>query len=199
MLKPEQSRLITETDPGTPCGELFRRYWQPILLSKEAEQGGRPVPVRILGEPLVVFRDEEGQVGVLYRHCCHRQSDLSYGRVEDGGLRCLYHGWLYDVTGRCLDTPGEPKGSKLKDKVRQPSYPCREAAGAIFAYLGSGEPPLFPNYEMMLAPTDHVYNMKAYLQCNYLQSMEGNTDPIHTGFLHRPSPELLTGFKNFLE
>lgn len=191
MLTEAKNTLITSTMPGTPGGNMFRQYWHPVILCRELENG-RPVGVRILGQYLVVFRDESGRVGVLDGHCCHRGADLSYGRLEDGGIRCLYHGWLYDVDGACLETPGEPKGSKLCNKVRQNAYPCREAAGAVFAYLGPGEPPLFPNYEMMLAPTDNVYNMKALLQCNYLQSMEGNTDPTHTGFLHRPMPTLLS-------
>ena len=190
MLTAEKNELITNTMPGTPCGEMFRRYWHPVILSEELESG-RPVSVRILGQDLVVFRDEEGRVGVLDLHCCHRKADLSYGRLEDGGLRCLYHGWLFARDGTCLETPGEPAGSMLKDKVKQPSYPCREMAGAVFAYLGPGEAPLFPNYEMMLAPPGHVYNMKVFLDCNWLQSMEGNTDPTHTGFLHRPLEPLL--------
>jgi phthalate 4,5-dioxygenase oxygenase subunit len=190
MLTAEKNKLITDTMPGTPCGDMFRRYWQPIILSRELE-GNRPVGVTILGEYLVVFRDEEGKVGVLDAQCCHRKADLTYGRLEDGGIRCLYHGWLYNVDGKCLDTPGEPQGSTLKDQVCQKAYPCKEAAGAVFAYLGTGETPLFPNYEMMLAPTDQIYNMKAFLNCNYLQSMEGNTDPTHTGFLHRPLQKLL--------
>src|SRR5919198_3246800 len=129
MLTKEENDLLTRTGPGTPCGELLRRYWQPAALSEELPVGGAPIPIRLLGEDLVLFRDELGRPGLLGLHCAHRGADLSYGRLEDGGLRCLYHGWLYDIAGRCLEQPGEPPGSTFKDRVRQPAYPCQELAG----------------------------------------------------------------------
>lgn len=185
MLTAEQNRLVTETDPGTPGGALLRRYWQPVALAEQLPQGGDPLPVEVMGEELVLFRDQTGQAGLLARHCSHRGADLSYARVEDGGLRCLYHGWLYDVCGTCLDQPGEPSGSDFRHKVRQTAYPCREAAGLIFAYMGSGQPPLLPAYEFTTAPSDHVYVNKVHHECNYLQANEGNIDPVHLSFLHR--------------
>src|SRR5437764_5696014 len=124
----ELNVLLTRTGRGTPCGELLRRYWQPVALAEELAPGGPPRPVRLLGEDLVLFRDEQGRPGLLGLHCAHRGADLSYGRLEDGGLRCLYHGWLYDVAGRCLEQPGEPAGSTFKDRVRQTAYPCQETA-----------------------------------------------------------------------
>src|SRR5438874_12561532 len=142
--------VLTRTDPGTPGGELMRRYWQPVALSEQLPAGGAPVPLRIMGEDLVLFRDpsagsgQAGQPGLLGLHCAHRGADLSYGRLEDGGLRCIYHGWLYDIHGRCIDQPGELGGGMQRDMIRQPSYPCVERAGTIFAYMGPGEPPLFP-------------------------------------------------------
>jgi nitrite reductase/ring-hydroxylating ferredoxin subunit len=145
---------------------------------------GDPVPVRLLGEDLVLFRDEFGRIGLLGLHCSHRGVDLSYGRVEGGGLRCLYHAWVYDIHGRCLETPCEPLGSKLKEKIRHPAYPCLEKAGLIFAYLGPGEPPLLPNYEFLNGPKDCVHVNKVYHECNYLQGNEGNIDPGHLSFLH---------------
>jgi len=108
MMPKEENEILTKTDRGTPAGELIRRYWQPVALAEELPLGGAPLAVRILGEDLVLFRDDQQRIGLLGIHCAHRGTDLSYGRIEDGGLRCLYHGWLYDIHGRCLEQPGEP-------------------------------------------------------------------------------------------
>jgi nitrite reductase/ring-hydroxylating ferredoxin subunit len=164
---------------------MLRRYWQPVALAEELPPSGAPLPVRLLGEDLVLFRDEQGRPGLLGLHCAHRGADLSYGRLEDGGLRCLYHGWLYNVEGRCLEQPGEPAGSTFKDRVRQPAYPCREAGGLILAYLGPGEPPLLPAYAFLAAPEGHRQLAKLFQACSYLQGNEGNLDPSHLSFLHR--------------
>src|ERR671910_2026534 len=110
MMTKEENDLLTQTDRGTPMGELMRRYWQPVALSEELPEGGAPIPVKVMGEELVLFRDEEGKLGLMGIHCPHRGADLSYGRVEDGGLRCIYHGWFFDKQGRCLDQPWEPNG-----------------------------------------------------------------------------------------
>ncbi len=185
MLTREQNELLTRTGPGTPAGDLLRRYWQPVALSEELPPGGAPLPVRILGEDLVLFRDETGQPGLLGLHCPHRGADLSYGRLEDGGLRCLYHGWLFDRTGRCLEQPGEPAGSTFYQRIRHTAYPCLEAAGLVFAYLGPGEPPLLPAYEPFLVPDEQRFVNRVYQECNYLQANEGNIDPAHVSFLHR--------------
>ena len=185
MLTKEQNDTLTLTGPGTPGGELLRRYWQPIALAKELPNGGDPLSIDILGEELVLFRDDTNRLGLLDRHCCHRGSDLSYGRVECGGLRCLYHGWLYDVNGRCLEQPLEPKVSTYKDQVRQPSYPVIERAGAFFAYMGPGAPPEFPAYDFFTYPAAHVRTNKIHVDCNYMQANEGNYDPAHVGTLHR--------------
>src|SRR5437763_5802059 len=155
VLTKEENDLLTQTGPGTPCGELQRRYWQPAALAEELPPGGAPLPIRLLGEDLVLFRDEEGKPGLLGVHCAHRGADLSYGRLEDGGLRCIYHGWLYDRTGRCLEQPGEPAGSTFHERIRHLAYPCREVGGIIFCYMGPGEPPLFPGYEFLSVPDDH--------------------------------------------
>ena len=180
-----EADVLTQTDKGTPCGELMRRYWQPAALSEELPPGGAPVPVRLLGEDLVAFRDEKGRPGLLGLHCSHRGADLSYGRVEDGGLRCIYHGWLYDIHGNCMDQPGEPGGGEHRGSIRHPAYPCVEKAGVIFAYLGPGEPPLLPNYEFLTVAPDHVFAIKLFNDSNYLQANEGNIDPVHLSFLHR--------------
>ena len=185
MISAEENALLTGTDQGAACGTLMRRYWQPVALSSELKPEGAPLPVRLLGEDLVLFRDDRGRPGLLGVHCCHRGADLSYGRVEDGGLRCIYHGWLYDVDGNCLDQPGEPEGGRERGSFHQPAYPCQEHVGVIFAYLGGGEPPLLRNLEFLSAPADHVFVSKIYHECNYLQANEGNIDPVHLSFLHR--------------
>ena len=178
-----ENNLLTATNRGAPAGELLRRFWQPVALVREL-QPHTPLPVQIMGEHLVLFRDDAGRVGLLDRACPHRCADLSYGRVEDGGLRCLYHGWLMDIRGRCLDQPAEPDGSTYKDEIRHTAYPCKEAAGVIFAYLGPGEPPLFPAMHFLTAPEANVYQSKMHHRCNYLQANEGNYDPAHLSFLH---------------
>jgi phthalate 4,5-dioxygenase len=190
MLTKEQNDLLTQTGPETPGGQLMRRYWQPVALAEELTAGGAPVPVCVLSEDLALFRDETGRPGLLGIHCAHRAADLSYGRVENGGLRCVYHGWLYDVEGRCLEQPGEPAGSDFRDRVRQRSYPCTEAGGLIFAYLGPGDPPLLPAYPWLSSPADRCHATKVFQECNYLQGNEGNIDPQHLSFLHRISREV---------
>jgi phthalate 4,5-dioxygenase oxygenase subunit len=188
MLSKEQNDLLTRIGPGTAGGALLRRYWQPAALSVELPHGGSPLPLRLLGEDLVIFRDDQGRPGLLALHCSHRGTDLSYGRVEDGGLRCLYHGWLYDIHGRCLEQPGEPGGGAQRDQIRHRAYPCVERAGVVFTYMGPGEPPLFPNYEFFTVPDDHRWIHKYYHECSYLQGNEGNLDPVHPFFLHRFLP-----------
>jgi phthalate 4,5-dioxygenase len=185
MMTKEENDLLTQIGPGTPAGELLRRYWQPVALSAELPSEAAPLSIKILGEELVLFRDDKGRPGLLGIHCSHRGTNLSYGRVENGGLRCLYHGWLYDVQGRCLEQPGEPGGGEHRDAIRHPAYPCKEAGGVIFAYLGPGEPSLFPNYEFLKADPDHLYVAKMFHECNYLQANEGNIDPVHLSYLHR--------------
>ena len=165
----------------------MRRYWQPVALAEELPAGGPPIAVRILSEDLALFRDERARPGLLGIHCSHRGADLSYGRIEDGGLRCLYHGWLYDIDGNCLDQPGEPEGSTFKDKVRHLAYPCAESGGIIFTYMGPGEAPLLPAYEFLEVSEEHRYVSKYFQECNYQQGNEGNIDPQHNRFLHRHS------------
>ncbi len=186
MISQAENQFLTQTGPGSPAGELLRRYWQPVCLSEELPlTGAAPLQTTILGEALVLFRDDEGRVGLLGIHCAHRGTDLSYGRVENGGLRCVYHGWLYDIRGRCLEQPGEPGGGRHRDSIRHLAYPCVEAAGVIFTYMGPGQPPLFPEYDFLNASPDHLYASKIFHECNYLQANEGNIDPVHLSFLHR--------------
>ena len=185
MLSREENDLITQTGPGTPGGDLFRRYWQPAGLSEELPEGGAPVGIKILGEELALFRDDTGKPGLIGLHCPHRAADLSYGRCEDGGLRCLYHGWLFDTAGNCIEQPGEPEGSDFKDKVKHTAYPCVEKVGIIFAYMGPGEAPLLPAFDFLNVPESHVYATKYFNESNYLQANEGNIDPQHLSYLHK--------------
>ncbi len=185
MMTSEENQLLTQTGPGTPCGDLLRCYWQPLALSEELKSRGAPLPVMLMGEELVIFRDEQNRIGVLQAHCCHRGADLSYGRLEDGGLRCIYHGWLYDVHGKILEQPGEPNKGANRHTMCQPSFPCQDIGGIIFAYIGPGEPPLLPKYEFLQVPDNQRFVSKIHHQCNYLQSNEGNIDPVHLSFLHR--------------
>ncbi|MEX0802913.1 MAG: Rieske 2Fe-2S domain-containing protein [Candidatus Binatia bacterium] len=185
MISKEENSLLTQTGPQTPCGELMRRYWQPVALAEELPREGAPLKITILGEELVLFRDEQGRAGLLGLHCSHRGTDLSYGRVENGGLRCVYHGWLYDVCGKVIEQPGEPGGGANKHEIRHRAHPCTEAGGVIFTYMGPGEPPLLPNYEFLTVPDAQRTVAKILYRCNYLQSNEGNIDPVHLSFLHQ--------------
>jgi len=185
MISAEENTLLTQTGPGTPCGAVMRRYWQPVALSEELPRSGVALKVKILGEELVLFRDDQGRPGLLGLHCSHRGTDLSYGRVEDGGLRCLYHGWLYDICGRVLEQPGEPGGGANRGDIRHRSYPCQEAGGVILTYMGPGEPPLLPNYDFLMVPEAQRTVTKVIYECNYLQGNEGNIDPVHLSFLHQ--------------
>ncbi|MDO8875940.1 MAG: aromatic ring-hydroxylating dioxygenase subunit alpha [Pseudolabrys sp.] len=185
MLSAEQNDLITRTGPATPAGRLMRQYWQPAALVDELS-GNRPVkPVRLFGEDLVIFKDDKDRYGLIGRRCPHRGTDLAYGRLEDGGLRCAFHGWLFDVNGKCLQTPAEPDGSNLCANIKQKSYPVVEKSGILFAYLGSGVPPAFPHFDCFVAPSSHTFAFKGMIDCNWLQSLEVGIDPVHTSFLHR--------------
>ena len=185
MTSAAQNDLMTKVGPGTPAGALLRRYWQPVALSDELK-GPRPVrPVTVFGENLVLFRDESGQLGLIARNCAHRGADLCYGRLEDGGLRCPFHGWLFDVTGRCLETPAEPEDSTLHERITHASYSVVEKNGMIFGYLGEGPPPALPNLDCLAAPRSHSFAFKGFVECNWLQVLEVGMDPAHASYLHR--------------
>lgn len=177
----------------------MRRYWQPVALSEELPAGGAPLRVTILGEDLVLFRDQQGQTGLLGLHCSHRGTDLSYGRIENGGLRCVYHGWLYDVCGRVIEQPGEPGGGANRDQIRHRAHPCRESGGVIFTYMGPDEPPLLPGYEFLTVPEEQRTVTKILYQCNYLQGNEGNIDPVHLSFLHQFLAEAKVPSQRFVQ
>ncbi|MBN9527887.1 MAG: aromatic ring-hydroxylating dioxygenase subunit alpha [Alphaproteobacteria bacterium] len=185
MISAEQNDLITRIGPGTPAGKLMRLYWQPVALADELA-GDRPVKaVKLLGQDFVLFRDEQGRLGLLDRDCPHRGADLAMGRLEDGGLRCPFHGWLFDTTGQCLETPAEPEGSRMCTRIRQQSYPVVERSGIIFAYVGAGDAPAFPALDCFEAPDAYTFAFKGLLECNWLQALEVGIDPAHASYLHR--------------
>jgi phthalate 4,5-dioxygenase len=186
MFSQEENELLTRVGAGTAMGMLMRRYWMPALLSEEIPLPDcPPVRVRLLGEDLVAFRDSEGRVGLLAEHCSHRGTSLFFGRNEACALTCIYHGWKYDVDGNVLETPAEPPDSDFKKKIHHTSYPCREIAGIVFTYMGPREKmPLFPAYEWVSLPEERMHVVKSYLECNYLQGIEGDFDSSHTTFLH---------------
>lgn len=187
MLAKRDNELLTRVSPGTPMGNLFRRYWLPALLTEEIpEPDCPPVRVRLLGEDLVAFRDTEDRIGLLGERCAHRQASLFFGRNEECGLRCVYHGWKYDFEGHVVDTPAEPASSRLKEKIRHRAYPCIEANGVIFTYMGPRDHmPVFPSYEWLTLPSSQVGVTKFLLDCNYLQALEGDCDTSHASYLHR--------------
>lgn len=187
MLTKEQNELVTRTSAGTPMGDLIRRYWIPAVMTEEIPTPDcPPVQVKILGEELVAFRDSNGRVGLLAEHCSHRGTSLYYGRNEDCGLRCIYHGWKYDVEGNVLETPAEPASSTFRFRIKHTAYPTHEVNGIVFAYMGPPDKkPLFPHYEWTRVPADHCYVTKAYQECNYLQGLEGECDSSHLSWLHR--------------
>ena len=187
MLSREENDLLTLVGSDQPMGKLMRSYWIPALLASEiAEPDCAPVRVRLLGEDLVAFRDSQGRIGLIGEHCPHRGTSLFFGRNEECGLRCIYHGWKMDIAGKVLDTPAEPAGSGLKDKVRQTAYPCREAAGIVWTFMGPKEKaPLLPAYEWMSMPAEKLYVSKSIQDCSWLQGLEGECDSSHLSFLHR--------------
>ncbi len=185
MLQKQLNEQLCLTGPGTPGGELLRRYWQPIALSTDVGPGSKPKTLRVMGEDLVLFRDDCDRPGLLGLHCSHRLTSLGYGRVEDGGIRCPFHGWLYDVGGHCLEQPAEPEGSTFKAHVRHPAYPCQELGGLIFAYMGPPEQrPLLPSYEFLVRENGTRATSFYPINSNYLQNVEGAVDTAHFPYLH---------------
>ena len=177
---------LVRVGPGTPCGEYLRRFWQPVACARDLRDV--PLRIRIMDEDLVVFRDKRGSVGVLQLHCAHRGTSLEYALISERGIRCCYHGWLYDVDGRILETPGEPASSTLKDRLCQGAYPVHEYGGLLFAYMGPPEKkPAFPIYDTFDLPgLQLVPAGKFALPCNWLQLAENNADQVHFVFLHDP-------------
>lgn len=183
MLSVEENAKLTCVGPGTPMGNLMRRYWHPVAATEQLEQ--TPVKaVRLLGEALVLYRDKRGRLGLLAEACAHRRASLAYGIPEDEGLRCAYHGWLYNAEGRCLEQPVEPVGSSIKDYIRTTAYPVQELGGLIFAYLGPEPVPLLPRYNVLVWDDALREVNGTVIACNWLQVMENLLDPVHVECLH---------------
>jgi nitrite reductase/ring-hydroxylating ferredoxin subunit len=190
MLTQEQNDLLCKVGPGTPMGELLRRYWTPACLAWEVpEPDCPPITIKLLGEELVVFRDTSGKVGVVGARCAHRRAHLFWGRNEENGLRCVYHGWKFDCDGVCIDMPSEPAESNFKDKVRIPAYPTYEVGGVIWAYMGPPDKkPAPPLFQWTQVPPEQRAMSKIWQQCNWLQALEGGIDSVHSNFLHGGRP-----------
>ena len=188
MLSASDNALLTRTGPGTAMGEYFRRFWTPVLLSRELPEADcPPVRVTVMGEELVAFRDTDGRVGLLDPRCPHRGANLFFGRNEACGLRCVYHGWKFDVDGRCTDMPTMPPESGFRDKVRAAAFPTREWGDFVWTYLGPPErEPALPELEFALVPPSHRFVSKKLQQCNWAQAAEGGIDTAHFSFLHMP-------------
>lgn len=187
MTAAEEYKILAHVGPGTPMGKLMRRYWIPAVMSEEIpEPGGAPVRVRLLGESLVAFRDPKGNVGLIKEHCPHRGASLAYARNEEGGLRCIYHGWKMSREGRVLETPAEQAGDEFAKKICHKAYRIREIAGMVWAYMGPPEmEPPFPVYPWMHLKPPHLLVAKMRQDCNYLQGVEGEVDPAHPNYVHR--------------
>ena len=189
MLTTEENVELTEVGPGTEMGQFFRSYWLPVLPSVELpERDARPLRVRLLGEDLVVFRSSDGTVGLLGELCMHRRASLYFGRNEESGLRCVYHGWKYDLSGACVDMPNEPENSQFKEHIQIPAYPCVERGGVIWTYMGElaegAELPGLPEYEWMDLPQEQTFMSIKVSNSNWLQTLEGDIDSSHGSFLH---------------
>lgn len=190
MLTQEENELLTRVGPGTPAGELLRRYWHPIALAKDLSEENPVKFVRVLGEDLALFQSKKGELGLLEDRCSHRGASLSYGRVEERGIACPYHGWLYDTQGNCLETPAEPPGSHFALTVKHKAYPVQKFAGLHWGYLGPSPAPVIPKYDVW-ARTDGWRWIRALprLDCNWFQAMENSVDTCHLHILHQ---ELVT-------
>jgi phenylpropionate dioxygenase-like ring-hydroxylating dioxygenase large terminal subunit len=185
MLSKEDNELLTRVGPGTPMGNLLRQYWLPVLFSYEVVADGSPERVRLLGEDLLAFRDTDGRVGMIAENCPHRGASLYFGRNEESGLRCIYHGWKFDCEGHCVDMPNEPEDTRFADKVRIKAYPCIEKAGTIWTYMGPERPaPPLPQLEWLDLPESHIRSSKRVQYSNWVQAMEGDIDQSHVSFVH---------------
>src|SRR5579862_1329789 len=186
MLNAEENDIISRVGPDTPMGKLMREYWQPAMLSSELPGPDcDPVRIMLLGEQLIAFRDTNGRIGLIANHCPHRGASLFFGRNEECGLRCVYHGWKFDVEGNCVDMPNEPAESNFKHKIKAVAYPCQERSGLVWAYMGSRQvPPPLPELEANMLPDGEWGIAAIERDCNWLQALEGDIDTSHLAFLH---------------
>ncbi len=195
MLSEEENELLTRTGAGTPMGDLMRRYWQPVAAVAEME-GRWTKRVRVMGEDLVLFKDRTGKLGLIAEQCPHRRASFAYGIPTAEGIRCPYHGWMFDGTGKCLEQPNEPEGSNFKDKVTTTGYPVQELAGLIFAYLGPLPAPLITKLDGYVADPAIRLIARTVIPCNWLQIQENSADPIHSEWLHGHFAEFVDEMQN---
>lgn len=200
MLTREENELLTQVSRGTPCGELLRRYWHPVAAAAELTEEKPIRAVKILGEELVVYRDKNGRYGLVGEHCPHRLASLAYGRVDDEGIRCPYHGWKFDGAGRCLEQPAEPPEGKFKDRIRHVAYPVEYLGGLIYAYLGPAPAPLLPRWDVLVWEHGRRWIVKeSIIDCNWLQPMENSVDPSHLYWLHGDTERFVPSVKTYAE
>src|ERR1051326_7645258 len=194
MLKLEENELLTRVGPGTPMGNVMRRFWMPALFSSELPGAdGDPVRVRLLGEDLIAFRDTNRTVGLIQNHCPHRGASLFFGRNEESGLRCVYHGWKFSTDGTCVDMPNEPAESDFKHKVKARAYPTQERNGIVWAYMGPRQtPPPLPSLEGNMLPEGEWQVTAIQRECNWFQGLEGDIDTSHFSFLQPGSMDVST-------
>lgn len=193
MLTAEENQMLTCTGASTPMGQYFRRFWQPVALSDELpERDGAPIRVTVMDEELVAFRTTSGEVGLIDAWCPHRAANLYFGRNEECGLRCVYHGWKFDIHGKVVDMPNVPPGARMRDEVRIKAYPTQEFGGLIWAYMGPNADarPEVPQLEFGRLPPENRFVSKRLNECNWAQTMEGGLDTSHFSFLHMPAPSV---------
>ncbi|MEA2640597.1 MAG: 5,5-dehydrodivanillate O-demethylase oxygenase subunit, partial [Chloroflexota bacterium] len=206
MLTKEENELLTRFGPGMPMGDLLRRYWHPVAFTRDLTDEQPTQFVRIMGEDLVLFKDKRGNVGLIQDHCAHRGASLLYGRVEDRGIACAYHGWLYDTSGSCLECPAEPAGSKFHLTVTATAYPVQKFIGMYWAYLGPLPAPEIPKIDVWVRQDGRrKIGLRPPLDCNWLQAMENSADSAHLQILHQDAtnrgapPSTTRGFIDTME
>ena len=200
MLTHEENVLLTQVSRGTSCGELLRRYWHPVAAAAELTDEKPVRAVKILNEELVVYRNRQGEYGVVGEHCPHRLASLAYGRVDEEGIRCPYHGWKFDHTGRCLEQPAEPPDGTFKDRIKHVAYPVQYLGGLIYAYLGPAPAPLLPRWDVLVWEHGRRWIVKeSIIDCNWLQPMENSVDPSHLYWLHGDTERIVPSLKTYAE
>jgi 5,5'-dehydrodivanillate O-demethylase len=200
MLTREENETLTRVGRGTPAGELLRRYWQAVAAAGELTEQKPIKAVKVLGEELVLFRDQAGRYGLVGEHCPHRSASLAFGRVEEGGIRCPYHGWKFDACGKCLEQPAEPPERSFKDKIKHVAYPVQKLGGLLFAYLGPEPAPLLPRWDVLAWEHGKRWiEVHEVLRCNWLQPMENSVDPSHLYWLHGETAHLARTVERYAE
>jgi len=200
MLTRDENEMLTRVGRGTPAGELMRRYWHPVAAAGELTESEPIHPVKILGEELVVYLDKSGRYGLVGEHCPHRLASLAFGRVDEEGIRCPYHGWKFDGTGKCLEQPAEPPNSTFKDRIKHSGYPVQYLGGLLYAYLGPLPAPLLPRWDVLVWENGKRWIVKeSVIDCNWLQPMENSVDPSHLYWLHGDTAHLAPRVKKYAE